>query len=319
MTDDNKYLRGLLPPLPQKSSGLQGDIPLSALAQALASQPPTPRQLSLAEALEALGRTASPPLGLGALAQALESTEPTMRGLARFTAVPTPPPTMTNPFAASGIPVNPTPSPATLPDTRRKTFFSFHFDDSFRVNQVRKSGLIRPQRVGRMPVWWHDSSIYETSKRTDDAALRRLILNGLESTSVTCVLAGEQTWQREWVRFEIASSVKRRNALLTVYIHNLQCPNTGYGNPGPNPLDYMGVFIADDAKTYLAQRNAWGDWSAYDKITTPVFWPRYLSKLATRNWVQPLSAGTTAYDYDSQDGYQNLSIWVQDAAVAAGK
>jgi hypothetical protein len=265
---------------------------------------------------------ASPqPSPLSTLAQVLYPDPPVRNALTGY-GLPQRTPSTTSPNVLGriyGLPVNATPSPAGLPDTRRNTFFSFHFDDSFRVNQVRKSGLIRPKRIGRVPAWWRDSSIYEKSKRTDDAALRRLILNGLFATSVTCVLAGEQTWAREWVRFEIASSVQRGNALLTVFIHNLQCPNTGFGNPGPNPLDYMGVFIADDGKAYLAQQDAWGDWSRYNKITTAVRWPRYLPKLTARYCVQPLSAGTCAYDYEHQDGYRDLSIWIQGAAESAGR
>lgn len=348
MTDDNYYRRLLgLPPL--QPTGLLGGIPLSAIAQALGSPAPSPPSIPLSMLPRLLADPSPPPSarGLGALAGLLGSDTPSMTNPFRDYGIPmksglgaamtdnlfarTPPsstnyfdyipkaPPVQNALTGYGIPVNATPTPAALPDTRRKTFFSFHFEDSFRVNQVRKSGLIRPKRGGRMPVWWHDSSIYEKSKRTDDASLRRLILDGLYSTSVTCVLAGEETWEREWVRFEIASSVKRGNGLLTVYIHNLQCPNNGFGNPGQNPLDFMGVYISDDGKAYLCEKDWRDQWVQYDKIKTPVTWPKYLPKPSVRNWAQPLSAGTCAYDYDYQDGYNNLSIWVQDAAVAAGR
>lgn len=345
MTESN-YLRGLLGLPPQQRSGLLGDTPMSALANALAqalnSPPPTPRQLSLGEALEALSRPAPSALGLGALAQALGSTEPPMSGLARFTGVPTPPPSMTNPFADYGIPqktdplpynnfnpapaakpylppVNRTPSVSKLPAVRRKTFFSFQYADIMRVNQVRKSWLIRPTANDpRSPLWFQDSSIWEKSKETSDAKLRRLILDGLDRTSVTCVLAGEETWSRTWVRFEIAASVQRGNGLLTVYIHGLKCPNSGIAYPGHNPLDFIGLYEKPTGGYYLCEKGLDGQWYQYDKITTPVPWPKYLPKASARNIAQPLSAGTKAYDY-GKNGYANLSLWVQGAAVAAGK
>ncbi|MEW6019279.1 MAG: TIR domain-containing protein [Pseudomonadota bacterium] len=216
-------------------------------------------------------------------------------------------------------PVNRTPAVRNLPAVRRRTFFSFQYADIMRVNQVRKSWMIRPNADDpRSPLWFHDSSIWEKSKETNDAKLKRLILDGLDRTSVTCVLAGEETWSRPWVRFEIAASVQRGNGLLAVYIHSVKCPNNGMAYPGHNPLDFIGLYEKPTGGYYLCEKGMDGQWYQYDKITAPVAWPKYLPKASARNIAQPLSAGTRAYDY-SKNGYANLSLWVQGAAVAAGK
>jgi len=352
MTDDNPFRRGLLglPPLPTNS--LLGDLPyplqespLAALARKLyptTPPPPSPSTASLlANAL--LGQPPAPPrmTDLSALAKALypdppavpnafsglggAMTDPPMRNaltgyLPQMTDPapynlfnPAPPP---KPYLP---PVNRTPSTRNLPDVRRRTFFSFQYDDIMRVNQVRKSWMIRPaSNDPRAPLWFHDSSIWEKSKETDDAKLARLILDGLDRTSVTCVLAGEETWSRPWVRFEIAASVKRGNGLLTVYIHAVKCPNNGHGNPGLNPLDFIGVYEKPTGGYFLCEKGFDGQWYQYDRIKGPVPWPKYLPKASARNVAQPLSAGTKAYDY-AKNGYANLSLWVQAAAVAAGK
>lgn len=145
-----------------------------------------------------------------------------------------------------------------------------------------------------------------------------MIREGLEWTSVTCVLAGEETWSRTWVRYEIARSVLRRNGLMTVYVHGLECPNAGFGNLGHNPLDFMGIYEKPTGGSYLCEKGDDGQWYAYQKVRGPVAWPRYLPKASGVNIPQPLSAGAKVYDY-ARDGYTNLLAWVQAAAVAAGK
>jgi hypothetical protein len=328
------------PPPSSEALALANALLGNRLFNAMTDPPPAPPRGLFGLGLGAMTAPPPPPAtGLGALAQALASMDqPT--GLARFT---DPPPTneltglgfglprpMTDPapyniFNPAPVtkpylpPLNRTPTISNLPDVRRRTFFSFHFPDSFRVNQVRQSWRLRPKsKDPRAPLWFHDSSIWEKSKKTDDEALKQLIREGLERSSVTCVLAGEETWSRPWVRYEIARSVLRRNGLLTVYIHGLECPNTGLGNLGHNPLDFMGVYEKPTGGFYLCEKDHDGQWYAYDKVKVPVAWPRFLPKASGVNIAQPLSAGAKVYDY-ARDGYTNLSAWVQAAAVAAGK
>ncbi len=100
----------------------------------------------------------------------------------------------------------------------RKTFFSFHYQrDIWRVNVVRKSNVIDAQAAAG----WDDASLWESSKRTGDHAIKKLIDDGLEGTSVTVVLIGKETAQRKYVNYEIEQSLKRGNGLIGVHIHQI--------------------------------------------------------------------------------------------------
>lgn len=102
----------------------------------------------------------------------------------------------------------------------RRVFFSFHYQrDIWRVNQVRNAEVVAKQHSA---VPFYDNSIWEDSKKHGPKAVRKLIDQGLENTSVTCVLIGNETASRWWVLYEIAASIQRGNALLGVRIHNLK-------------------------------------------------------------------------------------------------
>ncbi|MCK9991697.1 MAG: hypothetical protein Dbin4_00217 [Alphaproteobacteria bacterium] len=101
----------------------------------------------------------------------------------------------------------------------RKVFFSFHYDDVSRANVVRKSDTITRQY--QMGARFYDKSLWEDAKKQGSLAIKRMIDNALEGSSVTCVLIGQQTWQREWVRYEILKSMARGNGILGVNIHDV--------------------------------------------------------------------------------------------------
>ena len=79
----------------------------------------------------------------------------------------------------------------------RRAFFSFHFQrDIWRVNQVRNSWVVQQ---GEIEAVYYDASLWEEVKTKGNAALKRLIDEGLTNTSVTVVLIGAETSQRKWV------------------------------------------------------------------------------------------------------------------------
>lgn len=190
----------------------------------------------------------------------------------------------------------------------RNVFYSFHYADVLRVNHIRKAGKFRTGDKVR------DRSLWEKVRRTNPANLKRVINGGLGGTSVTCVLAGHETWWREWCRYEIAQSLVRGNGLVTVFIDGCKCPNEGYGVRGENPLAYMAVGY--DYRIY-EYRN--GGWWPYDKITSKLAtWPKWLDK-PLHGHVTPLSQNAACYDWIDDDGHRNLLRWTHKAAIAAGK
>jgi hypothetical protein len=109
----------------------------------------------------------------------------------------------------------------------RRVYFAFHFDrDNWRVNQVRNlNKFLGAERAG-----FYDDSEWSEAKIYDPDTIRRQIRARIERTTVTVVLVGDQTWQREWVREEIAESVRKGNGVLPVYIHHLEDAN-GHSSP----------------------------------------------------------------------------------------
>ena len=203
--------------------------------------------------------------------------------------------------------------------TKRRVFFSFHYqNDINRVNIVRNSWVVRPdsQMQGE---GFYDGSIWESARRTGEDSLKDLIRRGIDNTSVTCVLAGRDTWARRWVRYEIARSIIKGNGLLTVHVAGLQCMRTGMGSRGANPLAFMGLYEHPQSrKVSLCEKRADGQWVWYGDYTSAVAWPTYVPK-PIGNFVQPLNVGTLEYDYAAQNGYQNFSGWVATAAATANR
>jgi len=114
-----------------------------------------------------------------------------------------------------------------------RTFFSFHYErDVQRASVVRNSAKLKTSITPE----WIEASIWESAKKTSDAAVKRLIDNALIGTSVTAVLIGAQTASRRWVKYEIDSSIARGNGLLGIYIHNIKGFSGSTDSKGSNPL-----------------------------------------------------------------------------------
>lgn len=98
----------------------------------------------------------------------------------------------------------------------RRTFFSFHYQrDIWRACIIRNTGVVDAQAAAG----WADASIWEEAKKKGDAAIKKLINQGLANTTVTVVLIGTQTKNRTYVSYEIEKSIERGNSLLGIYIH----------------------------------------------------------------------------------------------------
>src|SRR5690242_5243920 len=96
---------------------------------------------------------------------------------------------------------------------KRKVYFSFHFDDIMRVNNVRQAWKIDHPDALLMRSFY-DSSLWETRQLDSPESLKGLIRDGVEHTSAVCVLVGSETWYRRWVRYEIARAVIDGRGLL---------------------------------------------------------------------------------------------------------
>lgn len=115
----------------------------------------------------------------------------------------------------------------------RSVFFSFHYQrDIWRVNVVRNCGVV----IGHAAAGFRDGSLWEEAKRKGDAAIKRLIDNGLVGTSVTVVLIGRDTYSRQYVDYEIERSIARGNGLFGLNIAHVRDQFGHSDVQGPAPL-----------------------------------------------------------------------------------
>jgi hypothetical protein len=98
----------------------------------------------------------------------------------------------------------------------RRVFFSFHYDDIMNANIVRNSGQFKPTKE----TGFYDVSLWEEAKTKGDAAVQKLIDDGLNNTSVTCFLIGAKTSTRPWCKYELKKNIADRKGILGILLPN---------------------------------------------------------------------------------------------------
>jgi hypothetical protein len=196
------------------------------------------------------------------------------------------------------------------------TFFSFHYvPDVWRAWNVRNSWAVNPSE--QEDRGFFDSSVFEASKKKGDDSLKGFLRDGLKNTSVTCVLTGTDTWQRRWVRYEIARSVVKGNGLLTVYIHDVKDSDGNTVTKGADPLAQMAVYKTSTG-IFLAEWNG-NKWVKYDDYTLAIPEGDLWFRAPTDTNVVQLSSHCLSYDFTAQDGRKNIGGWIETAAGLAGR
>lgn len=164
----------------------------------------------------------------------------------------------------------------------RKVFFSFHYErDIWRVNQVRNSWRIRGVNETQP---FYDKAEFEQVKRQNNG-IRNWIDEQLKGTSVTIVLFGTETSTREWVHYEITESIKRKNGILAIDIHNVKNLSGHTDYQGLNPLSLHKIHRS----------------------------------LLHGSVIETADKFYKTYDWVNENGYQNISNWIEAAAKQVGK
>ena len=127
---------------------------------------------------------------------------------------------------------------------------------------------------------FYDKAEFEEAKRRA-GGIEKWIEEQMKGTSVTVVLFGAETYDRPWVRHEIKRSYELGKGMLAIDIHRVKDPQLGPDIQGKNPLDY------------------WSATQGGKKV--------------------PFSSIYPTYDWVLNDGYNNLSTWIEAAAKAAGR
>lgn len=161
----------------------------------------------------------------------------------------------------------------------RKAFFSFHFkNDVTRANVVRNSWVTKPNTEAAGFV---DAADFEKVEREGKDAIERWIRKQLEGTSVTVVLIGSETSNRDYVKYELQQSYSRGNGMLGIYVHQIKDFAGNTSSKGSNSFGEIGKDVAGN--------------SVYFSVNYP------------------------CYDWVDNDGYANLGTWIENAAKKAGK
>ena len=80
---------------------------------------------------------------------------------------------------------------------KRQVFYSFHYkNDVMRVAQIRNIGAIE----GNKPV---SENEWEEVKKKGNQAIEKWIDDNMQNRSCVIVLVGEETSNRQWVKYEI--------------------------------------------------------------------------------------------------------------------
>lgn len=161
----------------------------------------------------------------------------------------------------------------------RKVFFSFHYQrDVWRVGQVRNSWLTKKGESNT----FMDKADWEKVKLGGDAAIKKWIDQQLNGTSVTVVLIGSETHEREYVLHEIKRSWELGKGVIGIYIHDLKDQNgdAGFFTPD-NPFEKI-------------------------RIGGNIFFPITLAdKIPMYHW-------------KGDNGYKNMPTWIEDSATQEG-
>lgn len=160
----------------------------------------------------------------------------------------------------------------------RRVFFSFHYArDVRRIVQIRNSWVIRAK--GEAQPFYDGADFEEAKKRA--GGIERWIEEQLKGTSVTVVLFGAETYNRDWVRYEIKRSHELNKGIVAIDIHKVKDPQYGVDVQGRNPLEYWQI-----------EKN--GRQVAFSSIYK-------------------------TYDWIDNNGFNNMASWIEAAATAVGR
>jgi hypothetical protein len=156
----------------------------------------------------------------------------------------------------------------------RKVFFSFHYArDVRRIQQVRNSWVVREKGASQP---FYDSADFEEAKRRA-GGIEKWIEDQLKGCSVTAVLFGAETYQREWVKYEIRRSYELKMGIVAIDIHNVRDPLQGADVQGRNPLEH---WKADDREFTSIYRTY--DWVRDDGYNNIGGWIEQAARAAGR-------------------------------------
>ncbi len=167
----------------------------------------------------------------------------------------------------------------------RHVFFSFHYDDVWRANQVRNMWVVDKQATR-----FTDSAAFEAVKKQGDTAIKRWIDKQMLGTAVTVVLIGSNTLSRPFVQYEIEQSIKLNKGLLGIHINQLK--DNGGGTKRIATTNNLNKYNPTGIAAILSP----------DKYETKMLPITHLGLVTAHEYIR-----------------SNIGDWVEEAAIRAGR
>lgn len=163
--------------------------------------------------------------------------------------------------------------------SKKNVFFSFHYTE----DNWRASQVRNSQitKPANNDLAFYDWAEWESVKYKTESVIKSWIDNQLHGTSVTVILITSETAGRKYVAYEALKSHERGNGIIGLKIHGLKNRN---GIAGVVGEPYFGQIFKDRNGSL-----------------------KYFGNLYK------------TYNYVEEDGYNNLSKWIHQAAIDAGK
>jgi len=204
----------------------------------------------------------------------------------------------------------------------RYTFFSFCYEDvkNFKVNVVRNSWLINHDSNTFV-----DGSIWESEKLKKANDIKDLIDYGMQKTSVTAVLIGQETAHRRFVKYEIIKSFERGNGILGIHINRIRGRDQAISARGLNPLDRLGFDISKDGRKITFWELINGRWLSFKdlpeinnkKSNTLHFEDGWFSNQFGKFY--RFSDKFNTYCWTNGNGHKKFAQWIESSAIQAGR
>ena len=196
----------------------------------------------------------------------------------------------------------------------RSVYFSFHYQDviDFRANVVRNSGKFRKQGAE-----FRDSSIWEEAEEKQIKKIKSLIDDELKGSGVTCVLIGDETFSRRFVRYELVKSFEMKKGQVGVGINWIKDRkgNTKFW-AGENPFNYLRLQVSKDGKLiefFEKKDDSWIGYKDLPSIRNSHFKENNFGKRFD------FSDLYKRYSYDWDNGKKYFPNWIEEAAKKIGR
>jgi len=151
----------------------------------------------------------------------------------------------------------------------RRVFFSFHWErDIWRISRIRNSWVTQDREAAG---FW-DAADWEAVKRGGEEIVHRWIDGQLSGTSVTVVLVGAETADRNYITYAVKASHQKVNGLLAVTLHNIKDRHQRRDRPGRNPFDNLYIDGGGGRRRYLSAIYPTYDWVLNDGSTNFASW-----------------------------------------------